>query len=159
VLLQKQNRYRHILAFGSNRGDRQKNCEIALEKLQDFSVVLRKSKTLVTKAITLDKNPQEYYLNFIVEVASDYSSYDFYKKIVVIEDFLGHSRVSKWAPREIDIDILFSAVNSAKKFYDCKQITVEKENFTVPHKEIAKRTFLLELLEQDFPCVMRGLAR
>jgi 2-amino-4-hydroxy-6-hydroxymethyldihydropteridine diphosphokinase len=143
-------KYRHILAFGSNLGDKKKNCDLGLIKLKEHCEILRISKSLNTKAFTLKDEQQPDYLNFIVEVASAYDSYDLYQKIIKIEDFVGHNRSVKWAARHLDIDVLFSAFNCADSFCDCKNIFLQKKDFAVPHYGISQRKFLLELLEKDF---------
>ncbi|HRU39799.1 MAG TPA: 2-amino-4-hydroxy-6-hydroxymethyldihydropteridine diphosphokinase, partial [Candidatus Goldiibacteriota bacterium] len=54
------------------------------------------------------------------------------EKIKTIEIQLGRKKNGKWAPRIIDIDILFY-----------NNIILLKENLTIPHPEIEKRKFVL----------------
>jgi 2-amino-4-hydroxy-6-hydroxymethyldihydropteridine diphosphokinase len=59
---------------------------------------------------------------------------------LAIEDEFGRSRPARWAPRTLDIDILFYA----------DQVICE-ENLSVPHPRVQERSFVLAPLREIAP--------
>lgn len=146
---------RIILAFGSNLGNREQNLNCALEYISCCSEIIKVSqwqKTAPLKSPTYNTSNHDYYLNFVVEIITNLNPYDFYTHIIVkIENRLGHSRLAKWLPRALDIDVVFAAKNDAASFENCTPIsvTLEKENFFVPHLEYLNREFWQKMIEVD----------
>lgn len=142
--------YRYILAFGSNLGDRYENClkgETYLRKFVDFIYTSKKIITEPLRSSKYETEDHEKYLNYICEINTSNSPCELYLKIVQIEDKVGHRRDRKWAPRSLDIDILFAARNDAKLFDDCSQINLI-DPIQIPHCGLPKREFLWTLLSK-----------
>ena len=147
--------FRYILAFGSNLGDRYDHLEQGLRFLMRFSRILKISQWHETAPLShpdYDTSLHKSYVNFVCEILTELDSYDLYKHIIVIEDEIGHPRTHRWAPREIDIDILFAAFQESEEksdFFFCLPYKVSRDNFHIPHREIRNRLFLIEMIEKE----------
>ena len=142
--------YRYILSLGSNLGDRKKNCKQGLEGLNFFGKILSSSSVIETPPLKSKLYPtleEGNYLNQICDLASSYKPYELYKKIVSLEDRIGHSRERKWLPRELDVDILMWANNDDSFFAQCSLLSYKKNSLTIPHCGLLERDFLLILFE------------
>jgi len=141
--------YRYILAFGSNLGNRELNCKRGEAHLSQFGQVLRSTRPIYTEPLKSDlfgvEENQDLFLNYIIEFQCSLDPKSLYQEIVRIEDEVGHNRLRKWAPRHLDIDILFASLGS------CILSLEEKDGLHIPHREIQKRPFLLELLRDFYP--------
>lgn len=145
-------KFRYILAFGSNLGDREKNARHAENALSECTQILRTSNHLVTSPLRspfYDTSDHGDFLNYIMEVRSSFPPDLLYTRIAVIEDESGHDRSRRWASRVIDIDILLAAVDEDKPFPMCEPIC-QAGPLTIPHPELRNRTFLTKLLTVDF---------
>lgn len=157
--------YRIILAFGSNLGSRESHLTTALKYLyeKDSSFQINKQSKFVqnppfantSAEFTQNTNKTEHpdYLNFVADCSTNIHPLKFYQDIIVpIEDFLGHSRTHKWAPRALDIDVLLSALNDSKHFHQCSPFILQSEFFQIPHKRLldSDRKILQDLLKETF---------
>lgn len=154
-------RYRYLLAFGSNKGDNEQNLRKGLDALLLHSTKLvRTSEWRVTAPLPSEKYEtagQDFYLNFVAEVNSSLPPMSFLRVIHQIEDSIGHPRDRKWAPRELDIDILFCGIGLENDgFAKCAAYKIEEksfapgmEAFSIPHKGFWERDFLLEMVLKD----------
>jgi 2-amino-4-hydroxy-6-hydroxymethyldihydropteridine diphosphokinase len=152
--------YRLLLAFGSNLGDREQNLNDALKYISSWSKIICTSswqKTLPLQNPLYNTADHDYYLNFVVDVATQLKPCDFYSLVIVeIEDRLGHSREAKWMPRALDIDVVFAAQNNSAHFKDCTPVRLRENNFFVPHLEYFKRDFWRKMIEGDLNYVPKG---
>jgi 2-amino-4-hydroxy-6-hydroxymethyldihydropteridine diphosphokinase len=145
-------RYRYILSLGANLGRRKFNCMAAIVILGEFSKIIQKSSFIETLPLDCKKYSNKghsSYINLVLEILTDLSALDLYKKIIKIEDSMGHNRERKWLPRYIDIDILLWVLNTADSFSCCPAIAYNKDLFSVPHNEFWKRDFLISLCKED----------
>lgn len=141
-------KYRYLLSFGSNLGDKRKNCEKGLEALLTFCTLEKMSPFIETPPLKSDlykTENQTSYTNMICAVISNDLPDKLYEKIVRIEDKIGHNRSAKWLPRHLDIDILLWAKDSNQDFSKCLPLSFHKNSLIVPHEELLKRDFLLDL--------------
>ena len=146
--------HRYLLSFGSNLGNRQQNCEQGLQLLSQYVQDQRCSRWISTAPLTsseYDTTDHQYYLNFVVVGSSSLNPPDLYDVIAAIEDRVGHSRVEKWLPRNLDIDILFYAKDDHQDFIACSPLKYYSKynSLEVPHQGFWQRGFLQELVEQD----------
>lgn len=146
--------YRYILAFGSNLGNRELNCRKGEAHLSQFGKIIKVSRHLYTEPLDSDEfevdENQDLFLNYIVEYQSDLSPQRLYKQIVMVEDEVGHERSRKWAPRHLDIDILFVWHHSSEECPGQILNIAEEEALHIPHTKILERPFLVDLLRNDF---------
>ncbi|MBL6665308.1 MAG: 2-amino-4-hydroxy-6-hydroxymethyldihydropteridine diphosphokinase [Rickettsiales bacterium] len=140
-----------IIAFnlGSNIGKREKYLELATSILiNDLGLMkIEKSHIFESKAMLLEDSPQEWNKKFYnISIAAKICLEKFppekiLSKIKIIEKEVGRIDRGKWAPREIDIDILLiEGVNIN-----------EKDGPIIPHYDLENREFFVKTLEEVLP--------
>jgi len=137
-----------VFNLGSNIGNKEKNIIIASTKLiTDFGLTnICKSRIFKSKALLLEDAPKEWDLDFFnISISAKINVEKFFplkilSKIQEIEKEIGRKDRGKWAPREIDIDILLLEDNN-----------VSTKELTIPHKEIENREFFIKTLEEALP--------
>ena len=133
-------RHRVFIAVGSNRGDKKKNCEQALEWLTEDqdNRILRQSTWYLTRPVGLDD--PEWFINGVFLLETGQAPRELLGTLLTIESRLGRERAIKWGPRTIDLDILF---------YDDR--VIREVDLVIPHPELEKRRFVLEPLTEIAP--------
>ena len=119
------------LSLGSNIGDRAENLARAIAALASHGIrVTRQSSLYETEPVELRE--QDWFLNCVVEAATDLTAEALMEALLKIERDLGrHRRVPK-GPRVIDMDILFFGT-----------AVVRTPELEVPHPRMAERRFVL----------------
>lgn len=141
------------LALGSNLGDRLGHLRAALRGLEAGGdlLVVRTSGVYDNRAVGM--GPADAFLNAAVEVKTCLSPHALLERCLEVEAELGRIRTGKWAPRPIDLDLLF--------YEDVVQHDVR---LTLPHPRIAERDFVVYPLNELAPdlmiegCTIRVLA-
>lgn len=125
-----------ILGLGSNLNDRLSYLSQALEYLSKIVNIEDLSPIYESNALLPDGAPPSWdqpFLNMVITATSSLSPQELLSEIKNIEQKIGRQNSDKrWAPREIDIDILA---------YD--SLTVEDENLSIPHPDMLKRFFVI----------------
>ena len=133
---------RVYLSLGSNVGERADNLQGAVDALSKHRKcqVERVTKTIETKPY--GGVPQKDYLNSCVQLRTLLTPRELLAEIHLIERAFGRQREDeiRLGPRTLDIDIIF---------YENKIIT--EEGLTIPHREMHKRSFVLEPLCEIAP--------
>jgi 2-amino-4-hydroxy-6-hydroxymethyldihydropteridine diphosphokinase/dihydropteroate synthase len=133
------------LGLGSNLGDRRQNLTTAISHIQKIFVKdhFKISHVYETPALLLgnaDPSWNKPFLNLAVQGYFDGTPEQLLFKIKEIEKIMGRALIDKWAPRNIDIDILF-----------CEDFTFKSTALTIPHPELFNRSFVLDPLKDlDF---------
>ena len=136
-----------LLGLGSNLsssfGDRFENLNLASSYLEAYKIkIIKRSSFYETPSYPDIKNPK--FINIVVEVSTSLPPADLASVLIFIEEKLERKRKIKNDPRTCDIDII-----------DYKgQILEFKYNdlsFTVPHKEVCTRNFVLFPLKEISP--------
>jgi len=134
--------HRVYLSLGSNVGEREANLQGAVDALLGHRKcqVEKVSKTIETKPY--GGVPQDDYLNSCVQLRTLLAPHELLTEIHQIERTFGRRREDeiRLGPRTLDIDIIF---------YEDKIITGER--LTIPHREMHKRSFVLEPLCEIAP--------
>ena len=127
------------LSLGSNVGDRERNLESGLGRLvaRDFSI-RRISSVYETEPV--DYTDQRWFLNLVVEAATDLFPMQLLWRTSKVERLLGRVRTVPKGPRTIDIDILFYG-----------RAVIRSAALEVPHPRIAQRRFVLTPLAELAP--------
>ncbi len=135
------------LALGGNVGDRATYLRQALEALGEVSQgSIRTSKIYETDPV--GPGEQGKYLNICARLTTTLNPRELLDSCQELERRLGRIPRGRWAPREIDIDILC---------YDRE--TVNEEGLVLPHPGIAERQFVLvPLSELDPDLVLPGFS-
>ena len=133
-------RHRVFIALGSNRGDKKKNCQQALERLTEDpdNRILRQSSWYLTRPVGWDD--PEWFINGVFLLETGQTPRELLKTLLNIESRLGRERTIKWGPRTIDLDILF---------YDDR--VIREVDLIIPHPELEKRRFVLDPLSEIAP--------
>ncbi len=138
-----------IFGLGSNLGDKESYLNKAVTELENKLLLtnLKKSKILKNPALLLPGSPEEWNQEFFnIAVSADINLEKFPPEKILeivkkIEKDLGRQERSKWAPREIDIDIL-AIENLTVKLGD---------KLIIPHPELQNRDFFLRTIKEIEP--------
>jgi 2-amino-4-hydroxy-6-hydroxymethyldihydropteridine diphosphokinase len=135
------------LSLGSNVGNRERNLEAGLVKLigWDFSVQ-RISSVYETEPV--ENTDQRWFLNLVVEAATELFPMQLLWRIGKVEHSLGRVRTVPKGPRTIDIDILFYG-----------RAVIHSTTLDVPHPRIAARRFVLAPLAELAPDLRHPVTR
>ena len=127
------------LLTGSNVGDSSallKEAKLAIQK----QVGEIEAASHLYKTAPWGNTNQQDFLNQVLAVNTILSATDVLKIILNIELQMGRTRKKKWAPRTIDIDILFF-----------NNEFIQEENLIVPHPLLHQRRFTLVPLAEIAP--------
>ncbi len=133
-----------LIALGSNLGKREELLAQACALLEVFDIEVRRSSRLYeTPALMPENAPADWdmpFLNQVISVRTHLAPYDVLAVMKDIERELGRKPAERWAPREIDIDLLA---------YD--DVVMVDEQLTLPHPHMDQRRFVLEPLAEIAP--------
>ncbi len=125
-----------FLSLGSNVGDRIHNLSISRSKLfNEVGKIINNSK--IYESEPWGFKFQANFLNQIIIIETYLECKEVLKHILSIEKKLGRIRKEKWAPRIIDIDILFF-----------NNDIINSKNLIIPHPLIQNRNFILVPLNE-----------
>ncbi|MDD5568666.1 MAG: 2-amino-4-hydroxy-6-hydroxymethyldihydropteridine diphosphokinase, partial [Candidatus Omnitrophica bacterium] len=126
------------LSLGSNLGNRRKNIEQAIRKINLLkdTKVLKQSSIIETDPVGGPRN-QPKFLNASLKIGTLLSPLKLLKKIKIIEKEMGRVKSIRNGPRVIDLDILL---------YGDKIIS--ENNLIVPHPRMFVRDFVIKPLAE-----------
>jgi len=132
---------RVVLGLGTNLGDREEQLRAAIRALRTEGLAPEAVAPLYeSDAMLIEGSPDSWkipFLNTAVLTRSELSSEELLEKVKSVEHQLGRQKRERWAPREIDIDIL--AIEGTVH---------QSERLVVPHRGLPERPFaLLPLLD------------
>jgi 2-amino-4-hydroxy-6-hydroxymethyldihydropteridine diphosphokinase len=135
------------LLLGTNLGNRTENLSKATAAIRMFlGRVEQQSHVYETEP--WGKPHQPTFYNQAIQITTPCSPLETLHLIKQVEFLLGRDSNEKWAPRIIDIDILF---------FDT--IEIESPVLTIPHKHIGERRFTLEPLKEIAPDFMHPVLK
>jgi 2-amino-4-hydroxy-6-hydroxymethyldihydropteridine diphosphokinase len=123
------------LALGSNMGQREVFLAQAREALAQLRSTRILGETPVEETAPLGPVPQSPFLNQMIAIETELSPRELLEEIHRIEAEAGRVRDVRWGPRTLDIDIVL-----------CEHQSVHEPDLTVPHPELANRSFWLSEL-------------
>lgn len=132
-----------IIGIGSNVGAREAMLTRAVSALEALLGPVIASSRVETPALLLPDSPKEWdvpFLNMAVSAECSMQPHALLAELKRIEQHLGRIDRGRWAPREIDLDILT---------YD--NLEIEEEGLTIPHPELLNRYFALAPLAEIAP--------
>ena len=83
-----------------------------------------------------EKN-QNKFINQVIELRTHLGCRELLENCKRIEEHLGKSKITKYGPRNIDIDILFYGLQ-----------TFQEEDLQIPHPRLHERNFVLDPLDE-----------
>ncbi|CAN5213239.1 hypothetical protein BH24ACT1_BH24ACT1_08060 [soil metagenome] len=129
---------RVFVGLGSNLGDRQGHLRRGLAGLPDVVAV-----SPVYETEPVGGPPQEPFLNAVVELATEHSPRELLKLAHEVEEGAGRTRVERFGPRTLDVDILLVG-----------NLTIDEPDLVVPHPRMWQRRFVLAPLADLAPDVV-----
>ena len=117
------------IGLGSNKGDRLKNIEVALDHLKEKIVVEKISSFYLTEPVGMKGR---WFVNCVLEGKTEQSPEKLLDTLLQIEKRMGRIREKKKNPRVIDLDLLLY-----------EDAVVDKVDLIVPHPHLHKRRFAL----------------
>lgn len=135
-----------IFGLGSNIDNRQSFLNEAVSNLtQELNLKnLKRSQIFKNPAMLLPDSPKEWdseFLNIAISADIDLEKFPPEKILEIVKKIeieVGRKNRGKWAPREIDIDIL--AIDNL--YFDLG------DKLTIPHKGLFERDFFLKTVEE-----------
>ena len=131
------------IGMGSNLEKPVARCREATEYLSAIKGcrVLRHSSYYRTEPVGLLN--QDWFINAVIEMRATLPAALLFEELQKIEKHMGRSKVAKWGPRIIDLDLLLYG-----------QEVIQSADLTVPHPELHKRRFVLAPLCEIAPYVI-----
>lgn len=139
--------YTAYLGIGSNLGDRHKYLQHAVRALSQVAGVRVVWTSSVYETDPVGNIEQPKFLNAIVEVETSLAPEALFADVKRIERDVGRSNHERWAPREIDVDILL---------YD--GLVHDSDTLKVPHPELPNRKFVLVPLREIAPDLVHPIS-
>jgi 2-amino-4-hydroxy-6-hydroxymethyldihydropteridine diphosphokinase len=128
------------IALGSNKGDRFEHLTRAIQEIIKDKNNNIENASSIYETLPYGYKDQGNFYNAVIKIKTGYELIELLDLLKAIERKIGRENSAKWGPREIDLDILF--YNS---------LIYSNERITVPHKEAAKRDFVLIPLSEIAP--------
>ncbi len=134
-----------FIGLGSNLEQPLQQLNKARQKIAALSAITlcNSSSIYQSAALTLDGEPQNDYLNAVLEIQTKLKPDKLLDELQQLENQQGRLREKRWGARTLDLDILL---------YGNQQINTSRLN--VPHAEIQNRNFVLIPLLEIAPDVV-----
>lgn len=116
-------------------GERDAMLDMALRELSSVMDNITASARYETEALLMPNSPEEWnvpFLNMAASGTTHLGPQELLVALKAIEQKLGRQDRGRWAPREIDLDILAYG-----------DLEIREVNLTVPHPELLNRYFAL----------------
>lgn len=122
------------IGIGSNLGDRRSFIARGIELLNGKGIAVRRVSPLYeTKAVCRPGQTMPDFLNGVIQVETDLTPMELKQSLETIEKELGRKEKGSWAPRNLDLDILFYGDR-----------VIDQLDLKIPHPEIPQRWFVLK---------------
>ena len=122
-----------FLSLGTNVGDKNKNLSDAINFLSEFGKILAISSVYKTEPVLYED--QDDFLNIVIEFEYQETAQSLLHIIKNIETQMGRTKIIRYGPRIIDIDIIFF-----------KGEEINNEDLTIPHYDWHNRLFVIQPL-------------
>ena len=129
-----------FLTMGSNMGDKVQYISGAIRALTAHPQIKVKKVSDLIMSKPYGVTDQDNFLNGALEIETLLEPEELLDALHDMEDAAGRTRVRRWGPRTLDIDIIF---------YD--KLVYESDNVVIPHPDMQNRDFVLEPLSTLAP--------
>ncbi|MBW2023021.1 MAG: 2-amino-4-hydroxy-6-hydroxymethyldihydropteridine diphosphokinase [Deltaproteobacteria bacterium] len=129
------------IGIGSNLGEKQANCQRAIEMLGHLADTELKavSRFYKTEPVGVE-DEQDWYLNAVALLITALAPRELMARLLDIEKRLGRERKKRWDSRTIDLDILFFGDH-----------VINEKGLQIPHPRLHLRRFVLVPLNEMAP--------
>ncbi|RRJ94548.1 2-amino-4-hydroxy-6-hydroxymethyldihydropteridine diphosphokinase [Opitutaceae bacterium TAV4] len=134
------------LSLGSNLGDRRFHLDEALRRLAATPGLRIVCASGIYETTPVGVTGQGDYLNAVVEVETMLSAPELLACCLAIETACGRTRVERWSPRTLDIDLLWHSGCPA----------CNTPGLTLPHPRMTERAFVMVPLSVIAPDLVIG---
>ncbi|MBZ5565877.1 MAG: 2-amino-4-hydroxy-6-hydroxymethyldihydropteridine diphosphokinase [Acidobacteriia bacterium] len=138
---------RVFLSLGSNLGDRVAHLQRTIDRLSASGLAVQRVSALY-RTEPVDFQAQSWFVNCVVEVATDLMPMQLLKTLKGLERALGRRPGVSKGPRAIDIDILLY-----------ENVVVRSAALTIPHARLSQRRFVLAPLRDLEPHLRHPLTQ
>ncbi len=122
------------ICVGSNLGDKLANCRRGVAELVDDEASRLVDRSRVYRTEPVDYEDQDWFVNFVVKIATALEPLALLDKLKSIEHHAGRRRDSvRFGPRVLDLDVIF---------YDT--MVMDHPRLVIPHPRMHKRRFVLK---------------
>lgn len=121
------------IGLGSNLESPAENCLKAVDHLDAHSDLTLAARSSLYQSEPFGLTDQGWFINTVVQLTTTLSPKKLLHACLSIEQAMGRTRIEKWGPRIIDLDILF---------YD--DLILKNRGLEIPHPGIAERSFVLK---------------
>jgi len=128
-----------ILHLGSNEGDRKRNIDKAYTSILETIGTIQSKSSYYETAPWGNEN-QQSFINTAIQVKTELTPFQLLESLQEIETEIGRIKTERWAPRIIDIDIIF---------YD--SLKLMSSILMIPHPFYTERKFVLTPLNEIIP--------
>ena len=142
----KRSWHKVYIGVGSNLGEREEYMKLAKEKVSALPDTKNFKSASIIETEPYGYTEQGKFLNTVYSIETLDTPVEFLDKLHQIENEAERKREIHWGPRTLDLDILM---------YD--DLVMNERRLTIPHKEMHKRLFVLEPLEEIAPYLMHPL--
>lgn len=142
-----KNREVAYISFGSNMGDREKNCRLGIEMLACVSDVEVKARSKLYQTSPVDFQDQDWFVNGALKLETALPPLELLVILKNIERSAGREKAPvKFGPRILDMDIVLYGRH-----------IVNSEELIIPHPRMHKRGFVLQPLCDIDPNIVHPL--
>ncbi|MBA4601273.1 2-amino-4-hydroxy-6-hydroxymethyldihydropteridine diphosphokinase [Thermoactinomyces mirandus] len=120
------------LGLGANLGDRKKQLDQAIERLNHTRGIRVKQRSSLYETAPVGYVDQPPFYNQVIKIQTTFMPEELLENLLLIERELHRVRQFRWGPRTIDIDLLIY-----------EDYIIQQENLTVPHPRMTERAFVL----------------
>ncbi|MBE9528864.1 MAG: 2-amino-4-hydroxy-6-hydroxymethyldihydropteridine diphosphokinase [Proteobacteria bacterium] len=121
-----------FISIGSNRGNRAAMCHEAITRMGSLKDVTVISKSALYETEPVGLIAEGPFINCVVELSTTLAARELLGRLKEIEVELGRVKARRWAPRIIDLDILFYGTE-----------IIDEDGLCIPHRELVNRAFVL----------------
>lgn len=121
----------YYLLTGSNMGNSAEHLHAARQNIRHKLGIVTNASSMYKTAPWGNTNQQDF-LNQVLELQTEVTPENVLETILQIEQEMGRTRLYKWEPRIIDIDILFAS-----------DVVMQTPELAIPHPLLHERRFTL----------------
>lgn len=120
------------IGIGANLGDREKTLQEAVGVLNAHPEIAVVATSEVYETAPVGVIDQPDFLNAVLQIRTRLSARKLLNDLLAVERQFGRTRRTRWAPRTLDLDILFYG-----------DAVIHQPGLCVPHPHLHERAFVL----------------